>query len=235
MRTKRFHSDRGPESGLIEIVSDELFHLKNVLRCRPGEPVDVFNGKGRLYSGILEDIGASRAWVKIQKETVREEPQRNIIVAPSLLKRKPMSLMIEKLTEMGVEEIWPVIFSRTEAVWSESAMKKWERSALESLKVNGNLWPSRIHGPCTVEELIEKSGDAKNRILLDIGGQQTFIKNKGPFLCVIGPPGDFTPEERELFIHAGFEPVNINESVMKVETAAFSAASILKYLTRQGQ
>ncbi len=232
MRTKRFYSDRKPESGYIEIVSDELFHLKNVLRGKPGEPVEVFNGKGCLFKGKIESVSDLKAVVRIEEKISGTKPGRNIIIAPSLLKRKPMSLMIEKLTEMGVEEICPVIFSRTEAVYTGSSMKKWERSALESLKVNDNLWPSQIHEPCTVKELIEISAEIKNKILLDIGGKITCIKDKGPFLCVIGPPGDFTQEERRLFINAGFEPVNINESVMKVETAAFSVVSILKYLTR---
>jgi len=232
MRTKRFYSDRNPESEHIDIISDELFHLKNVLRGKPGDPVEVFDGRGNLFKGKIKSVTNVKAVIRIDEEISVEKPGRNIIIAPSLIKRKPMSLMIEKLTEMGVEEICPVIFSRTEAVYSESSMKKWERSALESLKVNDNLWPSQIHEPCTTEELIERSKEIKNKILLDIEGKRTYIKNKGPFLCVIGPPGDFTTEERNMFINAGFEPVNINESVMKVETAAFSAVSILKYLTR---
>ena len=232
MKPRRFYSDRESGSGHIEIVSDELFHLRKVLRGKPGDPVEIFNGKGTLLSGKIESVGSSKAVVKIENETIKEKSPVNIIIAPSLLKRKPMNLMIEKLTEMGVDEIRPVIFSRTEASLTMPAMKKWEKTALESLKVNNNLWASKIHPPCTAEELIRGSENIKNKILLDVEGKRTYIKDKGTFLCVIGPPGDFTTEERELFINAGFEPVNINESVMKVETAAFSAVSILKYLTR---
>ncbi|MCK5222994.1 MAG: 16S rRNA (uracil(1498)-N(3))-methyltransferase [Candidatus Aminicenantes bacterium] len=232
MRPRRFYSDKRSGSGHIEIVSEELFHLRKVLRSKPGDPVEVFNGKGTLFSGKIETIGNSRAVVKIEKETVREKPAVNIIISPSLLKKKPMNLMIEKLTEMGVDEIRPVIFSRTEAELGESSIKKWEKLAMESLKVNDKLWASRIYPPCTIEEIISRSENIKNKILLDIEGKRTYIKEKGPFLCIVGPPGDFTPEEREMFINSGFTPVNINESVMKVETAAFSAVSILKYLTR---
>ncbi|MCK5004597.1 MAG: 16S rRNA (uracil(1498)-N(3))-methyltransferase [Candidatus Aminicenantes bacterium] len=232
MRPRRFYSDKRSVSGHIEIVSDELFHLRKVLRSKPGDPVEVFNGNGKLFSGKIETIGKSKAIVKIEKEIVKEKPPVNIIIAPSLLKKKPMSLMIEKLTEMGVDEIHPVIFSRTEAEFSGSSMKKWEKLAVESLKVNDNLWASRIYPPCTIEEIINRSENIKNKILLDIEGKRAYIKDKGPFLCIVGPPGDFTPEEREMFISSGFTPVNINESVMKVETAAFSAVSILKYLTR---
>lgn len=232
MRSKRFYSDSESGSGNIEIVSDELYHLRNVLRCKPGDPVEIFNGKGTLFSGKIESVNNSKAVIKIEKETNKEKPPANIIIAPSLLKRKPMNLMIEKLTEMGVDEIRPVIFSRTEASFSISAKKKWEKSAIESLKVNDNLWASKIHTPCTAEELIRGSENIKNKILLDIDGKRTYIKDKGPFLCIIGPPGDFTQEERQMFTDSGFVPLNINESVMKVETAAFSAVSILKYLTR---
>ena len=232
MRPRRFYSDKRSVSGHIEIVSDELFHLRKVLRCKPGDTVEVFNGQGTLFSGKIETIGKSKAIVKIEKEIVKERPPVNIMIAPSLLKKKPMSLMIEKLTEMGVDEIRPVIFSRTEAALSESSMKKWEKLATESLKVNDNLWATRIYPPCTIEEIISGSENIKNRILLDIEGEKAPIKDKGPFLCVVGPPGDFTHEEREMFINSGFTPVNINDSVMKVETAAFSAVSILKYLTR---
>ncbi len=232
MKPRRFYSDKKSASGHIEIVSDELFHLRKVLRSKPGDPVEVFNGKGKLYSGKIETIGKSKAIVKIEKEIVKERPPVNIIIAPSLLKKKPMILMIEKLTEMGVDEIRPVIFSRTEAAQSESSMKKWEKLAMESLKVNDNLWATRIYPPCTIEEIINGSENIKNKILLDIEGKRADIKDKGPFLCIVGPPGDFTHEERGMFINSGFTPVNINDSVMKVETAAFSAVSILKYLTR---
>ncbi len=232
MRPRRFYSKGESDSGQIEIVSDDLFHLKNVLRSKPGDKVEVFNGKGTIFSGKIMSIGNSKAIVNIDKKRTKKKPQVNIIIAPSLLKRKPMNLMIEKLTEMGVNEIRPVIFSRTEAVFASSAMKKWERTALESLKVNDNLWASDIYQPCTVEELIKESDKIENRILLDIKGKSSYIKSKGPFICVVGPPGDFTTEERDMFIKAGFTPLNINESVMKVETAAFSVVSILKYLTR---
>jgi len=232
MRPRRFYSEKRSGSGHIEIVSDELFHLRNVLRGRPGDPVEIFDGKGTLFTGKIESINNSRAMVQIEKETFTDKSPERIIIAPSLLKRKPMNLMIEKLTEMGVEEISPVLFSRTEADYTGSSMKKWEKTALESLKVNDNLWVSQIHEPCTAEELIGRFKNIQNKILLDIEGDRTAIKNKGPFLCVIGPPGDFTPAEREMFLNGGFTPVNINESVMKVETAAFSAVSILKYLTR---
>ncbi len=232
MRPRRFYSDIKPDSGHIEIVSEELSHLRKVLRSKQGDPVEIFNGKGKLFSGKIESIESSKAVIKIDKEIEKEKPPANIMIAPSLLKKKPMNLMIEKLTEMGVDEIHPVIFSRTEASFNKTSMKKWERLAVESLKVNDNLWASRIHPPCTIEEIINRSGNIKNKILLDIEGKRVPIENKGPSICIVGPPGDFTIEEREMFIRSGFIPVNINESVMKVETAAFSAVSILKYLTR---
>jgi len=231
MRPRRFYSGQEPVSGQIEISGDELFHLRNVMRGKPGDPVEIFDGKGTLYSGKIESIGRSNAAVRIVKKSSGSKPRGKIIIAPSLLKRKPMTLMVEKLTEMGVDEISPVIFSRTDAVYTAAAGKKWRKAALESLKVNDNLWTAEICEPCTPEELIERTKNIGNKILLDIEGERTSIQGRVPVICVIGPPGDYTPAERRLFLEAGFTPVNINESVMKVETAAFSALSILKYLS----
>ncbi len=232
MRTRRFHSKGKTDHLFIEIVSNELYHLKNVLRKKRGDSIEVFNGKGSLFSGKIESINKSKAIVKITKEILKERPSTNIIIAPSLLKKKTMNLMIEKLTEMGVNKIQPVIFARTEAVYSNSLISKWEKLAIESLKVNGNLWVTDINPPCSVKELILSSSEIKNKILLDIEGEKAYFKGIGQFVCVIGPPGGFTSEERKLFTKSGFIPININESVMKVETAAFSTVSILKYLIR---
>jgi len=232
MRARRFYSSEKSNSSFIEIALDELYHLKKVLRKKQGDSIEIFNGIGSLFSGKIESINKSKAIVRITKETRKERPPVNIIIAPSLLKKKTMNLMIEKLTEMGTDEIQPIVFARTEAVYSDSLMNKWEKLAIESLKVNNNLWTTKINPPCSVEKLISNSSEIKNRILLDIEGDTTVFKSNEQFLCVIGPPGDYTQEEKKLFKGAGFIPININKSIMKVETAAFSIVSILKYLTR---
>ena len=56
MRPRRFYSDIKPDSGHIEIVSEELFHLRKVLRSKPGDPIEIFNGKGKLFSGSWQEL-----------------------------------------------------------------------------------------------------------------------------------------------------------------------------------
>ncbi len=234
MKPRRFFSNKKNSSGLIEIESDELFHLRKVLRHRAGDPIEVFNGRGRLFIGKIESVNSKVALVKIEKEVITEKPQTSITIAPSLLKRKPMNLLIEKLTEIGVDEIKPLIFSRTELKFDNTSADRWKKMAVESLKVNDRLWPTKISDPCYPEDLIADTKNIPVKILLDIQGEKVNFSKSGPFICVVGPPGDFEEEERELFKKGGFIPVNINDAVMKVETASFSIASILKYLSRWG-
>lgn len=229
MNLRRFFSPSELNNHQIEITGEDLFHLKTIMRGKPGDAVEVINGRGSLFTGNITGINNSKATISVTKVFSEQEPEPRIIIAPSLIKNRPMKFMIEKLTEIGVDEIRPLTFSRTDVKPGTGSILKWEKSAIESLKVNNRLWATKIFEPVSISELIENSGNIRSKILLDIDGKSgNFNFNKPPFLCVIGPPGDFTIEERELFRQSGFDLLNINSSVLKVETAAISIASVLK-------
>ncbi|MEN8154777.1 MAG: RsmE family RNA methyltransferase [Acidobacteriota bacterium] len=229
MNLRRFFSLCELKNDLIEISGEDLYHLKKVMRGKPGDPLEVINGTGSLFRGNIIEINNSRAVIRVKEKYFEPEPEPGIIIAPSIIKNRPMRFMIEKLTELGVDEIRPLYFNRTDVKYSSGSVAKWEKIAIESLKVNNRLWKTKIFEPVSIQDIIESSVNIKSKILLDIEGKkETFNFNSPPVLCIIGPPGDFTPEERELFRKNGFNPVNINSSILKVETAAISAGSILK-------
>jgi 16S rRNA (uracil1498-N3)-methyltransferase len=233
MSTRRFFSDTPTNGNTIRVTGDEYHHLRHVNRAKIGDPVEVTDGGGSLFSGRVQALNAEEAIVDITG--VRKEPQSpvSVCIAPSLLKQRPMNLMIEKLTEIGVDEIRPVIFNRTDDAYSPSRLKKWERIAIQSLKVNKRLWLTAIFPPVTIDEIIRWADDShmKNRILLDLNGHppgNNFAGRQFPAVSVIGPPGDMEAEERRKFLDNGFVPYKINDCVLKTETAAISIGAILK-------
>jgi len=122
----------------------------------------------------------------------------------------------------------PLVFARTDEKYSSSMLKKWQRIALQSLKVNKKLWPTQIYPPVCPSELTESMKDIQLKLLLDVEGET------GPpidicesVVSVIGPPGDFVPEERERLLKKGFIQIKINDSILKTETAAISIAAVL--------
>jgi 16S rRNA (uracil1498-N3)-methyltransferase len=228
MSIRRFFSPHPVINNHVLITGEELHHLKNVNRAKKGDKIEVINGKGALYFGNIRSLKDHEAIVEITGEERQAKPSSVITIAPSLTKKKAMNVMVEKLAEMGVDEIRPVIFARTDEKYSSSMLKKWQRIALQSLKVNKKLWPTQIYPPVNLRELTEIMEDIQLKFLLHVEGEIVppldICKS---IVCVIGPPGDFVPEERERLLKKGFIQMKINDSILKTETAAISTAAIL--------
>jgi len=229
MKAKRYFCKKSVIKNMVTIEGDEFFHLKSVMRGKQGEEVEIINGKGDLFFGKITEISKNQAFVHIQKTKKKNPPLSKIIIAPSLLKIKPMNEMIEKLSKIGVDEIRPVIFNRTDSKPSASKKEKWNKIAQQSLKVNKKLWQTSIFDPVKVQKIISYSKKIKTKLLLDLNGSEELKPNFSfPVISVIGPTGDFTEKERELFIKNGFIPVKINDCILKSETAAIAIGAILK-------
>lgn len=237
MSTRRFFSDRQAGEHRFIIEGDELHHLKTVNRAKAGDQVQVFDGRGGVYTGRVAAIQSSEAYVDIMSQEKFSKPPVRVVLAPSLTSRRAMNVMMEKLTEIGVDEIRPVICARTDEKYTRSMLDKWQRIAVQSLKVNKRLWPAQIFDPLKMPQFIQyvESLTKCTRLLLHIDGESLWAIQKDtgeppeePFICVIGPPGDFIPEERHMFKEAGFREFKINDGILKTETAAIAAAAILK-------
>lgn len=230
MGTRRFFSDVRSDSRHVTIDGDEFFHLTHVIRSEVGSPVEVVDGKGNLYRGTITKISGSRAVIEISEEEFREKPNVSVVMAVSLLKKRVMANLVEKLSEMGVDEIRPVVFSRTEGNWSPSHLKKYRRIAQQSLKVNRQLWCTEIFPPVSLDQFIAESPEGKDtKLIMDICSPPLGdLPISPPVLTVIGPPGDFVAAEKEKLIKNEFLPCSINACVLRSETAAASIAAILK-------
>ena len=229
MSTRRFYSSHPIAGNTICISGDEFHHLKNVNRAKCGDPIEVVDGRGSLYFGEVQAIKSETALVLVKKIEKSQKPPVEVIVAPSLLKQRSMNVMVEKLTEIGVDEIRPVMFTRTDETYSASRLKKWNRIASQSLKVNKRLWLTDIYPPVSLDVIIEMSHSIKTKMLLDISGENFGdMAQQFPVIAVIGPPGDLVAAEREILVKNGFTQYKINKGVLKSETAAISIAAILK-------
>jgi 16S rRNA (uracil1498-N3)-methyltransferase len=233
METRRFFSLHPVKQNRALITGDELHHLKTVNRAKTGNEIEVIDGKGTLYYGKIRELNPHEAVVDITGREKQDKPPVTITIAPSLIKKKAMHGMVEKLAEIGVDEIRPVIFARTDEKYNPAMLKKWQRIALQALKVNKKLWPTAIYPPVSPRELVEdmeNSADAGSRILLHVEGETAFPRSIcPPMAAVIGPPGDILPEEREELKEKGFVEIKLNDAILKTETAAISIAAILKF------
>lgn len=239
MDNRRFITDQSARGSRVFITGDELHHLKTVNRAKCGTEIEVIDGKGSHYTGKVQSLDIHEAVVEISSQETREKPTVQITIAPSLIKKKAMGVLVEKLSEIGVDEIRPVIFGHTDEKYSPQLLKKWQRIALQALKVNNKLWPTEIYPPVPLEQLIENTRGSATKILLHVDGDRGTIpvicQEGGNVVSIIGPPGDFLAEEKTLLKQNGFIEINLNNGILKTETAAISIAAILTYFVPGGR
>ena len=220
---------------------------------KPGDTVNVFDGRGHEAQCRVGDAGA----LAILQQTTTPGLPRRIVLAQAIPK-KNMELIVQKATELGVAGIVPLISERT-VKRPESAPGRWREITLEACKQSGNNWLPEIHepqearaflaapGPFDLKLIASLQPDAKplRKILAEfvVGrvpsrgeGTATPAGGSGPttVLILIGPEGDFTPAELATAKSAGCLPLSLGPLVLRAETAALYALSILHHELQAG-
>lgn len=230
---RRFFSPWNPTDQTVTIDGEEFHHIKTVLRACEGEEIELINGRGGLSTARISLIQPNRLQAELEKKTNHPSRATAIAIAPSPTRSANTSWMMEKLCELGVDEIFPILCQRTEfkSSHTETIKRRWEKIAIQALKVNQRLWLTTIHTPLPLYDFLKRINEFPSRLLLDIDSKQCIPGNlPAPVLAAIGPPGDFTKAEKEVIISAGFSPVMINRGILKTETAAIAVAAVMTHV-----
>ena len=229
MGQRRFFSPNEMVNNQVTIDGEEYHHVAHVMRCRPGDELEIVNGRGRLLHGRIAALKNRSLQVDVLRCEDFPMPPPRVIIAPSLTKGHAMNWLIEKLAEMGVDEVRPLSCERTDVATSAAQLRRWEKIAAQSLKVNRKYWLTRIFSPVSPAEMVVQTEEIPGKILLDIDApKKTGLIFPFPVLAAIGPPGDFSEKEKDHFRANGYVPVLINDGILKTETAALAIAAILK-------
>ncbi len=223
---------------------DEVHHIARVLRLRPGDAVELINGQGAL--GAARIIGISKQHIQVELlEEVRSflpSPVK-IILACALPKRSKFEDIIEKCTQLGVDEIVPLVTKRTEIVPSKEAVLRmgirFNKVALSASKQCQRLWFPVVYPAMALETAVDLFAKESNALYFPwLEGKRTLLKEAldrreprpGAVVFFIGPEGDFSPEEADYTIRKGAVPVSLGETVLRVETAAVAVISYAHFI-----
>jgi 16S rRNA (uracil1498-N3)-methyltransferase len=207
----------------------EFHHASHVLRAKVGDTVNVFDGRGHEAQCRVEAAGQLTI---LSQSTSAPLPCR-ITLAQAIPKRN-MDLIVQKATELGVAVIVPLISERT-VKRPEAAPDRWHEIALESCKQCNNNWVPDIQTPRPAHAFLEGAGtfDLKltGSLQPDAKPLKTILGNLRPssVLIAIGPEGDFTPAELSTAQAAGCRPLSLGPLVLRADTAALYALSILHH------
>lgn len=227
----------GPDAVLkqpCQLDETESRHIATVLRHKQGDEIAVFDGHGNLYSGPIIGIGKKDVTVLIDKlvETTTPGPRLHIAIAPPKNIER-LEWFTEKVTEIGVSEITPLICQRSER--RELRTDRLVKVLLSACKQSMKYVLPIIHEPVKFDAFVSKEVETINQKLMAwCDEKSTALKNtytKGSnAIVLIGPEGDFTDEEVQLAKQNGYTTVSLGKSRLRLETAGIYAATVFNVI-----
>jgi len=229
----------GAKSGTKIIIDDQkqLHHIRDVLRLKAGEEAVIFDGEGREYLCVIESVD-DKAVFNIRNETRLLNANVNLTVACAIPKKAKFDDIVDKLTQLGAERIIPLktkrVIVKLDKAKEKARMARWKKIALSAVEQSHRASLPVIDGLTGIKELIASSGEFDLKLIPALIGDgrplAAILEENKPrkILVLIGPEGDFTPEELKLALDAGFYPVTLGKQVLRVDTAAVAAASFIK-------
>ncbi len=237
-----FISPKNVKNGRAEVTGEEFHHLAKVSRKKVGELIYLFDGTGKIYTAKIVKITKENAECEIIEENfMKDEIEVDLSVAQSILKNpERFEFAIEKLTELGVKRIIPliterVISARTPKDVSLNKIERWRRIVLSACKQSNRAIIPEVCDPLDFKNFVSSSKEDKKiifhegkrfeRILLYDYLEK--LKNVDSILIAIGPEGGFSDEEIEFAISSGFEIVSLGDRRLRSETASVIGAGVI--------
>ncbi len=243
----RFYVDANFEFCPVLRDRDEIDHIRKVLRYRKGDKVEIFDAKKKEYLAVIKEI--NRDEILFEIETVKQKRKENSLrstLYQGIAKGTRMEFVMQKSTELGMDEIVPVRFERCVAKLDANDKKidRWNKICLEAAK------QSKRNSLCIVREAIDfvemVEELKKYSLVLFLYEEETTLSLK-KFLqewrareeksvqrpldiaLIVGPEGGIGEAEARILSREGFRSVTLGDNILRTETVGATAMAMLQY------
>lgn len=215
---------------------EESKHCSKVLRLGVGDVVQLIDGRGGFYEAEISSVSKKHVDLKVissQQDYGKRNHHLHIAVAPTKNIDR-LEWFLEKATEIGIDEITPIICDRSERrVVKEERLDKVITSAV---KQSLTAYHPRLNPTMALADFLNKGTSANKLIAHCMDGDKTYARDlvqpRQSYVVLIGPEGDFTAAELELALQNGYKPVTLGQTRLRTETAALYACFELNYINR---
>lgn len=241
MRRFFFTTDQRKEE-LVTLGGEESHHISTVLRLRQGDPVELCDPSGRIFSAEIVKTGKT-VQLNIHNEIGEvQESRTKLIVGQGAIKNKNMELVVQKCTELGVDTFYPYVGERSQGnVVKQYSGKgeRWRRIIGEACKQSLRPYPMELQELLSFAEMISllEKEDGVLKLLLwekerqnDLTRYSHELSESRTVLLLLGPEGGFTAREVEQARLLGWQTIGLGERILRAETAAIAAVSIVQHL-----
>lgn len=214
-------------SDTVVLSGEESGHAVRVLRLKEHDPVVVVDGKGKWCEAELVHAHAAGCMVKINgiKDKYGKRNYRLCLAVAPTKQADRMEWLIEKATEIGVDEFYPLLCRHSER--KNLNAERMEKIAVAAMKQSMQAYLPRVHPVTRFQEILDLPFPGVKFIAHCFEGAKPHLKEllKGDkeTMILIGPEGDFSREEVEMAKQSGFKEVSLGNFRMRTETAALAA------------
>ncbi|HKZ36066.1 MAG TPA: 16S rRNA (uracil(1498)-N(3))-methyltransferase [Chryseolinea sp.] len=224
-----FYQPLLPE-GIHYLDSNESRHVVKVLRKKKGDTINITDGKGKFYKGVIVNADSHQCSFDVAEQNV--EPARNFHIHIGISPTKNsdrIEWFIEKAVELGVNEITLIQCDHTER--QHLKVERLEKMAISAMKQSLKASLPVIHPLVNFRNVILSSNASEKYIAHVDHENPNYLKNLvkpgSSYLVLIGPEGDFSEEELILADTRGFTKISLGPSRLRTETAGIAACHIL--------
>ncbi len=229
-----FFADAGVGS-ILSLSGDDARHLAVVRRAGEGELIKVSDGKGSVHEARLTSVGRDRVTAEIisTDQVPRNDP--TVRVFQALAKGGKADSVIQKLVELGVDEVTIFTSGRSVPEWdaakSGRMLDRWNEIARGAAKQSHRAWLPKVVGPLAFNEMLPALGspaffgnpDADKRLRDSLPAEAAEIS------LVVGPEGGFSESEIRALEESGAEGVTLGPQILRTETAATALSAAVMY------
>lgn len=225
---------------IIEIVGKDTNHIKDVLRLKPEDIIEI-SSEGKVYICKIIKFNNKKVFTKIIKSFQgKNEPPIHIALYQGIAKGDKMDYLIQKVTEIGVKEIYPIITNRTvvkikNKKKEQSKLDRWKAVAEEAAKQSKRDFIPKVQNIMNFKEMLDKLEGERNIIVPYEMEKNISFKNilnniEGKMInLIIGPEGGFEEEEIQLLKSVGGQSITLGPRILRTETAGLVASAIMLY------
>ena len=230
----RFFLDPAEWGAEPALTGDEALHCARVLRAKPGDEIEVFDGLGRGARAVVVSVRRERVVLSLGEVEHESAPGVRLVLGQAVIKGKGMEWLLQKAVELGVDEIQPLRTRHTVVKAGEDKPEKWRRLVLEACKQCGRKRLPVVREIVDFDQWVP--GVESARVIASLAGRpgplrqvlEAFPKPR-ELALLIGPEGDFSAEETSLALAHGWTPAGLGDTVLRSETAAVFCAGAVRF------
>ncbi len=215
-----------------KLDKSQSHYVSKVMRVKENEVFSLFNSSGEWEAKIL-NISKNIVEFNVSKQLRKKENIKELWLAFSPIKSNYFNFMIQKATELGVTRFIPIIFERT--IVRKINKERLEKIIIEATEQSNRINIPTLEKPQNLKNFLSDNSKKIDLVFTDLNTPKKKLEvskeGNNPLCAVVGPEGDFSEKERELILKfKDVKQININQNILRAETATISIISIISYI-----